>query len=1168
MFTHLHVHSHYSILTGLGSPRRFIERAKSLGMNALALTDFNAVYGLIEFYKEAKKAEIKAILGIDMNVAVKTIQDKQGREDAKNHQLVLLAENLEGYYNLLKLSTQAHLEGFYYKPRVDTEMLLKYGSGIIALTGGFRGAIPEALREGDEPKAEEYLKMYQKAFGENSVFLEVQHHPENPEQEKLNELLFAFGKKCNVPVVAAQSSYYLSSAEKEPHEVLMCIRDGKTMSDEDRMTMKGDFSLCEAGVMEEAFKDHPEAISNTQVIADRCDVKIPLGHILIPKYPVPKGENEQEYLRKLCDDGLKKRYGNITKELNERLEYELGIIHTMGYDAYFLIVWDFIHYAKTHDIMVGPGRGSAAGSIVAYVLEITDIDPLRYDLIFERFLNPARVSMPDIDIDFIDTKRDLMIQYVQEKYGRDKVAQIVTFGTMAARAAVRDATRALGYSYGVGDRIAKAIPGAPGTKLHDVIQSEVTLREMYKEPESKHVIDTALRLEGAVRNISVHAAAVVISDRPLVEITALQEAVKGEGVITTQYSMYPIEELGLLKMDFLGLRNLGIIEQALDILQKTRGISLDLLALPLDDAKTYEMLSQGETTGVFQFESSGMRHYLKDLQPTNIEDLIAMVSLYRPGPMEYIPDFIANKHGKKQVTYLDPCLEPILKSTYGVAVYQEQLQKIAQVFAGYTLAEADLLRRAIGKKIKAEVDRQKDIFVEKSVSNGKTKELAEKLFSFIEPFARYGFNKAHAAAYATISYQTAYLKANYPVEYMTAILTCDSNDMDKIISEVADCVRMKIQVLQPSVNDSDVGFSAHDGKSIRFGLQAIKNIGEGPANAIMEARTEGRFTSLGDFVIRVDSKFVNKKVLEALAKVGALDEFAERNQVLENVDILIDYAKKSKKAQDHAQVDLFAEFSGAEIMSDLQLPEMVPATLDERMLWEKELIGVYLSSHPLHGLQEYFQRYTTPMASLAGLPEESKVRIGGIIQTSRLISTKNGENMMFLTLEDLTGTAEAVVFPRTYQSYKECLDNGMIIVAEAKITSRERDGETQRSLIIEKARVVDAERARKLKDSDVFDWTKDQGSKEVNEKGVVSLGDEKETKKVVKVKHFVITIPSYSDEQTLEQVKELLKKYPGDDLGILHIPVENNQIHEIHIPFGVEWSAELEREVGVFLKEE
>jgi len=1109
-FTHLHIHSYYSILTATATPAALIKKAKEFGMDSLALTDHSSTYGLVEFYKAAKKEDMHPILGCDINILVKeeTISESKTR-NIKNFPIVLLAETYEGYQNILELSTKAHLEGFYDYPCIDHKLIKTYGEGIIALIGS-KSSVAKMLLAGEEKEAKEYLKIYKNAFGNNNIFIELDYALDNEIQDDINKILLKFSKENNVGIVASHPVYYASAEDSSAHDVLLCIRDAAIVHDDNRYKMEGDYSMISPELMEEYFKDIPEAIENTNKIKERCNVELPLGQSLIPSFETPNDIGEEKYLRELCEVGLKKRYGTVTKELQERLDYELGIIHSMGFDAYFLIVWDFVDYSKKHDIMVGPGRGSAAGSIVAYTLEITDIDPIYYGLIFERFLNPDRVSMPDIDIDFIDTKRDRVIKYVQEKYGSDKVAQIITFGTMAARGSVRDCGRALGYGYSIVDRIAKAIPGDPGIKLKDALKDEVILQEIYKESDSKKILDAALKLEGCIRNTSIHAAALVIAKDPLTETTALQEASKGENSIVTQYSMKPIEELGLLKMDFLGLRNLSILENAINTIKELNNVDIDLLKIPLDDKKTYEMLSKGETTGVFQFESPGMRKYLKDLNPTCVEDLIAMVSLYRPGPMEYISEYISGKKDPEKVKYLDPCLESILSETYGIAVYQEQIQKIAQIFAGYTLGEADILRRAMGKKKLEVIQKEKSVFVGRAMKNGKTKELAEKIFSFIEPFARYGFNKAHAASYATISYQTAYLKANYPVEYMSSLLTADGGNADKIIAEVADCLRMDIKIVPPSINFSQVSFSADkDKKSIIFALSAIKNIGESPSEAIIEARKDGKFESIGDFVSRMDLKFVNKKILESLAKAGALDEFAERNQILENIDLIIDFAKQSHKNKDSMQIDLFASI-GNEDMSDLMLPEMVPASLDEKLAWEKELMGVYVSSHPLEGLKYYLNKYTTHIDSINDIEDDTKIRIGGIITSIKTIITKGGDQMAFITIEDQSASIDGVIFARTFEGVRELLEEGNIIVSEAKVTTRERNDEKVKSLIINKCRLVDLERARKMKISEKIDLEKG----EINEKGIIKKATAKELNDI---KHFTIVIPQNSDMNTLER---------------------------------------------------
>ncbi len=974
-FVHLHVHTHYSLLDGLSKPKDIMKRVKDNGQEAVAITDHGAMYGCIDFYKIAKEAGIKPIIGCEAYIARHGHLNKRPGIDVRPYHLVLLARNMQGYQNLLTLTTIANLKGFYYKPRIDMDLLSEYGEGLIALSGCMNGNIPQALLSGNEEEARELLKRYRKIFGTENFYIELQDHPENPEQTALNALLVKFAKSEKAPLVATNDSHYARPEDSPAHDTLICIQTNALVSDISRMHYIGDFSLRTTEQMDTSFSAVPEAISNTVEIAGRCNIEFAFGKYLIPAFDVPEKRKPHTYLRDLVYEGLvsryalpanaedlkKKKYETLNeqqKQYVERAEYELSVIHDMGFDTYFLIVWDLIKYAKDHGIIVGPGRGSAAGAIISYCLRITDIDPLRYNLLFERFLNPERVSMPDIDIDFQDDRRDEVLEYVANKYGRDHVAQIITFGTMAAKAAVKDVGRVHGISFQKMNELTKLIPSRPGTLLKEALDTEPELKKVYDgDAEARSVIDTALKLEGTIRHAGVHACAVVIAEKPLVNYSALQHAPgKAEGVIT-QYSMKPLELLGLLKMDFLGLKNLTIIHKALGIIKRRHEKTLELDSIPLDDRRTYTLLSNGETTGVFQLESSGMKRYLKELKPTQFEDIIAMVSLYRPGPMDFIPDYIAGKHGKKQVEYVHKDLEPILKPTNGIAVYQEQILQIAQTFAGFTLGEADILRRAIGKKIVKELTAQREKFIEGGVKKGYTKKLATEIFDeVIEPFANYGFNKSHAACYAMIAYQTAYLKAHYPAEFMAALLTAEQENSDRVAVNIEECGQMGIEILPPDINESLKGFTVIDDKTIRFGLAAVKNLGGDTIGSIIEAREKGgNFQDIGDFAGRLPSKCVNKKSLEALAKAGALDRLGERNTIIESVDLISDFAKSLDGGKASGQTDIFGMMTEKHDSHTLKLRNAVPASDPQKLAWEKEILGLYVSSHPLKGLKKISQ---------------------------------------------------------------------------------------------------------------------------------------------------------------------------------------------------------------------
>lgn len=1043
-FVHLHVHTHYSLLDGLGKPKNYIKKAKKQGSPAIAITDHGNMYGAIEFYKEAKKEDIKPIIGCEFYVAKGKHTEKNAQVDKKRYHLVLLAENQEGYKNLLELSTKAYLDGLYYKPRIDWELMEKHSKGLIATTACIAGEIPQALLDDDEEKARALIKRFQKTYGKENFFLELQHHPNLEGQNIVNRKLIALSQDLKLPLIATNDCHYVNEEDKFSQDVLVCIQTNRTVQETNRMSMMdGNYSLRSPENMAAQFTETPEAISNTVEIANRCKVEFNFGTNLIPVFKVPtekKKLSPREYLREQCTEGLKMRYGEDAekKEVTERLEYELSIIEKMEFESYFLIVWDYVKWAKENGIMVGPGRGSGAGSIIAYALTITDLDPLKYDLLFERFLNPERISMPDFDIDFADDKRDQVINYVREKYGADHVAQISTFGTLAAKAAVKDTGRALGIPFAEMNALSKLIPDKPGTKLKEALETENELKEAANSsPEYKKVFDTALLLEGVVRHISVHACAVVISDDKLTKYSALQHPPKDNITIISQYSAKPLESLGLLKMDFLGLKNLTILQTAINIIKRTSGKTIKLEEIPMDEKKAFELLQKAQTTGVFQLESAGMKRYLKELKPTEFEDIIAMVSLYRPGPMEWIPDYIAGKHGKKKVKYPHESLKPILEKTYGIAIYQEQILQIAQVFAGFSLGAADILRRAIGKKIISELQSQRTKFIEGSKKLGHSQEMAEYIFDkVIEPFAGYGFNKSHAACYALIAYQTAYLKAHYPTEFMAALLTADHGNSDRIALEISECKQLEINVLPPDVNESLANFTVVKSKNIRFGLSAVKGVGEAAINAIKEARgkDEIKFSSIDDFSKRVYHKSLNKKVIEALAKAGAFDSLEERNKVLNGHELILAHAKDCQEKEAENQMDLF----GGTIQKNFEfkLPHIEPAKKTQRLAWEKDLLGFYVSEHPLEGLGKYWdQSYDL----IFRVKDGDSVKIAGIVNTLRKITTKKGDTMLILTIEDPSGEIEVTIFPKTYQSYGELIEADKAFIFTGHVNTRNEE---------------------------------------------------------------------------------------------------------------------------------
>lgn len=1063
-FTHLHVHSHYSLLDGLGKIDQLVKRAAELEMDSLALTDHGNLYGAIEFYQKAKKAGIKPIIGCEMYIAAGDMRSRIHGIDDKRYHLTVLASTTEGYHNLIKLVSRAHLEGFYYKPRVDKALLRDHAKGLIALSGCFNGEIGRALQHGKIEDAERFIGEYQDIFGKENFYLEIQPHTGFESQRAINAGLIALAPKVGAKLAATNDLHYIRSEDADAQDILVSVQTGNRVQDEDRLTMKGaDLSLRSQDEMASLFPNQPEAIANTHEIASRVNIQIELGKSKLPLFTVPDGSDANTYLRRLCEQGVQRRYANLFSEgaalggiskeqVETRLNYELDIIGQTGFASYFLIVQDFVNWAKESGIVVGPGRGSAAGSLVSYALNITNIDPLRYNLLFERFLNPERISMPDIDLDFADTRRDEVIEFVANKYGRDHVAQIITFGTMAARAAIRDTGRALGMPYSFCDQIAKMIPVSPqGEKagwLKKSLERVQELKSLYQsDTEAKRLIDAAIKLEGVARHASTHACGVVISPSPLEEYVPLQFGIRhGESKVTgteaqvvmTQYDMHAVEDLGLLKMDFLGLRNLSIIENTLHIIQSTRNTTLNIETIPLDDKDTYKLFQRGETTGLFQFESSGMKRYLKELKPTELEDLIAMVALYRPGPIELIPSYIKRKHKKEKIEYLHPQLEPILKNTYGIGVYQEQMMQIARDLAGYTLPEADTLRKAIGKKIKSLLDEQKMKLTEGMVKNGIDRRTAEAIWELFPPFARYGFNRSHAACYALVAYQTGFLKAHYPTEFMTAILAAESTDIEKTAFFIDETRAMGIEVLPPDINESSASFTAVEPQKIRFGLGAIKNVGANIVDAVIKERINGnKFISLTDFAERVQHKDFNKKSVESLTRSGALDALGERNLLLTNLDMILEYNRESQRAERLGQVSLFAA-TAQPAAASLRLRPCNPASKNDRLLWEKELLGLYVTEHPVEAYKEIFARNNiTPIKNLSSAPRKELVSIGGIVASVQKITTKTGDPMLFVKLEDLTGKTEVLVFPKILAQYPNLWQEEKVLFVKGKISDKD-----------------------------------------------------------------------------------------------------------------------------------
>jgi DNA polymerase-3 subunit alpha len=1038
-FVHLHVHSEYSILDGACRIPALAARAAELEMPAVALTDHGSLAGAVELYKHAGKQGVKPLLGCEVYVA----EDRKAQQKGYAH-LTLLAETTEGYGNLIKLSSLGYLEGYYYKPRVDWELLETYATGLIALSGCLSGRVCKALEESRPQDARNDLDRLAQVFGRDSTYVELQNAGLEV-QGRINPLLVDLAREAELPLVATGDVHYLRHEDARAHEALLCIQSGDSLKNPNHWKFDTDqFFFKTPAEMALDFPGQEEAMRRTLEIADRCNVEIELGRILLPEFPVPDGREAFDYLVELCEKGLGRRYETVTPELQERLRYELKTIKEMGFADYFLIVWDFIAFAKRNGISVGPGRGSAAGSLAAYALEITDVDPIRYGLLFERFLNPGRKSMPDMDIDFAVDGRDRVINYVAEKYGRDRVAQIITFGTMAARAAVRDSGRVLEVPYGVVDRIAKLIPEGPGQTLDACLKPGQELKTAYDtDPIAKEIVDLAKPLEGLVRQDGIHAAGVVIGARPLTEVVPVQQKGLDQEVVT-QFAGGDVEALGLLKIDFLGLRNLDVIDKAVALVG-----DIDMSGVPLDDRKTYEMLARGESTGVFQFESSGMREALRQVKPTVFEDLIALVALYRPGPMSYIPGYGRRKAGQEQVTYPDPRLKPITSPTYGICIYQEQYMEIAKQIAGFSPGEADDLRKAIGKKIHALMASLKDKFLEGCATNGVSSGVANQLWKDMEQAQDYSFNKSHAACYALIAYRTAYLRAHYAKEYMAALISSVMNTKDKVPYYVNACDELGIEVLPPDVNESQCDFAVVEGK-IRFGLNAVKNVGDSAARAIIRAREEGGpFASIWDFTERADPQVVNKRALESLVKCGALDtlDAAPRKGMLECLEAALSWGQKHQADRLAGQGSIFDLGDGSDTADSAPRhhPSIPPGEHEKNELLrlEKETLGLYVSEHPLHAVRDALRRKTDcTLAELERRRDGETVTVGGIVSSVKQLTTKKGEQMVFLRLDDVTGGAETVVFNSVYAAARELCVTDRILIVKGRVDHKQ-EGETK-----------------------------------------------------------------------------------------------------------------------------
>ena len=1034
-FVHLHVHTEYSLLDGASRIGDLIAETKRLGMKAVAITDHGNMFGVVNFYKAAKKEGIKPIIGCEVYLAPGARSERCEVNGVRYYHLILLAENATGYKNLVKLVSIANTEGMYYKPRVDKEILRKYHEGIICLSACIAGEIPQALISDNFERAERLTEEYIDIFGKDNFYIEIQDHGIDEEIKAMPGLL-KLAEKYGLGLAATNDAHYIRREDAAFHDVLLCIQMNKTLDDTDRMRFSGDnYYLKSPDEMSSLFVEYPQAISNTVRIAERCNFDFEFDKRYLPNFPLPDGLTDEAYLRQLCEEKIGLRYKEITAEVRERLDYELDVIHQMGFDSYFLIVWDFINYSRSQGIPVGPGRGSAAGSIVAYTLGITDIDPLRYKLLFERFLNPERVTMPDIDVDFCYQRRGEVIEYVKKRYGDDHVAQIVTFGTMLAKGAVRDVGRALNIPYAEVDRIAKLIPSELGMTLDKALKQSADLRKIYdEEPEAKRLIDLARQAEGLPRHSSTHAAGVVIAREALTEYMPVHES---DGTLVTQFDKDLVEELGLLKMDFLGLRTLTVIANAINNIEQTTGERINISDIPLEDKLTSEMLCQGRTGAVFQMESGGMTNLVKDLQPASFADLIPTVALYRPGPLGsgMVKDFIDGLHGKKQVTYLHPLLEPILKETFGVVLYQEQVMQIVQALAGFSLGQADILRRAMGKKKHELLMKQKEGFLKGTKANGIDDELANKIFELLTHFADYGFNKSHSAAYALVAWQTAYLKAHYPAAFMAAMLTSIMDTSDKVGEYIELCRRMGISILSPDINASEVAFTV-DGEAVRFGLAAVKNVGEGAIASMVEARQKGGiFTSLLDFCTRVDSRAVNKRVVENLIRCGAFDSLgARRTQLLAVLEKCIDVAAAKQHDSMGGQLGLFDDAAMNEA-EEILLPDIPEAQQSDLLAWEKEITGFYITGHPLDKYKDIMFNLPRVEQLLTGeVPDGKIVRIAGMVTSAKRIATKKGDTMCFLSLEDyFNNPIEVVVFPRIFYQFVNQLAVDMPLVIQGKV---------------------------------------------------------------------------------------------------------------------------------------
>ncbi len=1212
-FVHLHNHTFHSVLDGLTKINDLVDKVKEFGMEAAAVTDHGTMSGILDYYKTAKKAGIKPILGIETYVAARSRFDRDPAKDKQRFHLTVLAMNNTGFHNLMKLSTQANLEGMYYKPRIDHDLLEELNEGLIVMSGCASGEIGVALKEDDYDRARDIAKWYKSILGDR-YYLELQDHghPKSNThwdvQAKINEGLIKLSKELDIEMVVTCDGHYLTHDHQDAHEILLCVGTGSYLSDGKRMSLK-DFELHltdPRDIIAHWGEEYPEVIRNTKKVADRCNVEIELGRILIPKYPLPEGENEHSYLLRLTYQGLLQRYNGASKEEVERLdpediipqlsdevrqraEMELGVMGNMGYEGYFLIVQDFINWGKSQGIVFGPGRGSAAGSIIAYALNITDLDPLKYGLLFERFLNPDRISMPDIDVDIQDTRRDEVIEYCAKKYGEDHVSNIATFGKMFGRMAVRDVARVLEVPYAESDRLAKLVP-PPNQGRHIPlsvsVKEDADLRKEYENnPTAKEVLDYAIQLEGTIRSHGVHACGVVIAPDTLVNYIPLEMAQKG--VVATQFPMGEVEELGLLKMDFLGLSNLTIINNAMRIIKKVYKEEIDLAHLPLDDKPTYELFQRGDTTGVFQLESAGMKRYLRALKPTHFEDIIAMVALYRPGPMQFIDSFIRRKHGEEPITYLHEGMRNSLENTYGILVYQEQFMQISKEWCGFTGGQADTLRKAVGKKKMDLMKKVKPEFVEGAVKvGGATREMAETFWTQLEEFANYCFNKSHAACYGLIAYWTAYLKAHYPDAFMAALMTSDHDDIDRLAIEITECKHMGLEVLAPDVNQSYVEFGVVPAaKQVRFGMAAVKGVGVGAVEEIIRAReADGPFKSVEDFAKRVSTSKVNRKAWESLVKAGAFDALGDRSDLLFNLDTILAFASKLQKEALSGQVDMFAALGGDKLMPSVELKASpVKYTSKEQLMWERELLGLYISAHPLDNYDAFFEEQTIPLHACTPQIDGQKVSVGGLVSTIRTIVTKAGTKMAFVGIEDKTSEMELIVFPRLYEQLGDSLQQDAVLKVSGTVNARDRDGNMtdEAKVIADEVNIVTdkelneyqshgrkmtAPKGRAAVKNKCYPRKNANGAPAVTAAASAKAAPAITAKPLEKLETVYVKVKNPSDRDLLVSLKKLCSQNPGQN-DIIMILGEDKS-NAIRLPFRVDAQRNLRAGLAELLGDE